>query len=185
MRYLICLIILSIAPLANAQAPVEPAKPGKPHALFARDAGIWDCQVKMYHKGPKAPPTISKGVESVELVSDGLYARSTFTFNDRGRRFEGHSLVGYDPRSKEYVGVWVDNYTTIPSQTRGVYDETKKTLTVHSTAVDGEGNELQTRQVTRYIDDFTKTLEIALIVEVNKRKIRIKLTEVIAKKRQE
>jgi hypothetical protein len=96
--------------LASAQP--QP-KPGKAHALLARDAGTWDCNIKMFFQGPSGPPAEFKGVEVNKLVSGGLYLQTSFTYPMGGRgAFEGHSLMGYDPRSKKYVGTWVDNFTS-------------------------------------------------------------------------
>ncbi|MCH7688437.1 MAG: DUF1579 family protein, partial [Planctomycetes bacterium] len=136
-----------------------------------------------FFKGPQGPPTESKGVEVNKLVSGDLYLQRSFTYLMRDRRFEGHSLMGYDPRSKKYVGTWVDNFSSIPSQFTAEYDEKAKTLTVHRTAVDGSGKQLETRQVTTWLDDSNKKFEIFLIVEAGGKKIDIKLMEATAKKR--
>ncbi len=177
---LFCMAAVCISTFANAQ---DLRKPGEAHQLFARDAGTWDCDVKMFHKGPKGPPTKSKGVEVNQLVCGGLYMQTSFTFQDRDRKFEGHSLMGYDPRSKKYVGTWVDNFTSVPSQIKGVYNKKAKTLTVHSVVVDGSGNEIKSKQITTWLDESRKKLEIFMVVEVGDKAIDIKLMEMMAKKR--
>jgi hypothetical protein len=78
----------------------------------------------MFFRGPDSPPAAFKGVEVNKLVSGDLYLQTSFKcpMGDRGE-FEGHSLMGYDPRSKKYVGAWVDNFTSVPSQLTGEFNE--------------------------------------------------------------
>ena len=181
---LLGVVVLCLPALAHAQAPGNPGKPGKAHELFARDAGTWDCDVKMFFAGPGMPPVESKGVEVNELVSGGLYMRTSLSYpmGDRGE-FEGHSLIGYDPRINKYVGTWVDNFTSIPSQISGEYDENSKTLTVHRTVVDGRGNELKSKDVTTWTDDSKKNVAVFLIVKTGDKELEIKLMEMTATKR--
>jgi hypothetical protein len=165
-----------------AQEPPAP-QPAEAHKVLADDAGTWDAVVKMYHRGPAAPATESRGVETNELVCGGLYSRSTFKYQMGGREFEGHGLIGYDPRSKEYVGTWVDNFSAIPSSVTGKYDAKQKTLTLFSKAVDDSGNEMTTKQVTTFVDGKTKTLQIFLVVETGGRTRDVKLMDVTSKTR--
>ena len=168
---------------AVAEAQENP-KPGKPHELLALDAGTWDCDVKMFLGGPDAPPSTYKGVEINKLVSGGLYLQSSFTYPMGGQReFEGHSLMGYNPRTKKYVGTWVDNFTSVPSAIDGEYDEKTKTLTIHTTVVDGQGNEMKSKNATKWLDDSKKEFAAYLIVEAGGQKMEIKLMEMTATKR--
>jgi len=165
-----------------AQEPSTPQSTAA-HKIFADDAGTWDADVNMYFQGPRGPASRSKGVETNELVSGGKYSRTTFKYKMRDKEFEGHGLFGYDPRSKEYVGLWVDNFTSIPSQLKGTYDAEQRTLTMFGTVVDDAGNEMKQKQVTKYVDSKTKTLEIFLIVEAGGKSQEIKLMDMTAKKR--
>jgi hypothetical protein len=154
-----------------------------PHKVFAEEAGTWDATVKMYFRGPNGPPTESSGVQTVELVSGGKFSRTTSTYMMRDREFEGHGLFGYDPRTSEYTGLWVDNFTTIPTQLKGTYDVAKKTLTLHGTVADGAGNEIKQKQVTTFVDAQTKTLEIFMLIDADGTTQEVKLMEMTATKR--
>jgi hypothetical protein len=162
----------------------EAPKPTAAHALLASNVGTWDCDVNLYFRGPQSPPTEVKGVEENKLLGGGLYLQRSFTYPMRNRQFEGHLLMGYDPRSKKYVGTWVDNFTSVPSQVQGDYDENAKTLTVRNAVVDRSGNELKQKQVTTWLEDSKKKLEIYLIVEAGGKETEIKLMEMVATKRQ-
>ena len=153
------------------------------HKILANDAGTWDTAVKMYFQGPTGPAMEYKGVETVELVSGSLYSRTTSKCKMGDQDFEGHTLVGYNPRSKEYTGTAVNNFTTAPVQMKGTYDAEKKTLTMFSAVVDGTGNEISQKQITRFIDDRTKTFTTFMLADAGGKDTEIKLMEVTAKKR--
>lgn len=158
-------------------------KPAEAHQLLAKDAGTWDTVVKMFFQGPGAPAVEYKGVETVELVSGGLYSRTTSKCKMGDQDYEGHTLVGYNPRSREYTGTSVNNFVPAPMQLKGTHDAEKKTLTMLSTVVDGKGNELKQKEVTKFIDDKTKTFTSFMLVDAGGKEVEIKLMEVTAKKR--
>ncbi len=175
-------VLVCSAPLAAQEFPTP--KPTEAHKVLSAEEGMWDATVKMFFQGPDGPPVEYKAVEKVEMVSSGLHSRSTFNCKMGDTDFEGHALIGYDPRSKEYVGTWVDNFTTVPSHMKGKYDDKKKTLTMLSTVVDAtSGQELKQKQVTTFVDDRTKTFVIYLIVDAGGEEMEVKLMEMTAKKR--
>jgi len=176
------IVVLAVL-LLGTQLWAQDLKPTEAHKIFAADAGTWDAVVKMYFRGPKGPATESAGVESNELVSGGMCFRRTFKYKIRDKEFEGHGLFGYDPRSQEYVGTWVDNRTAVPTALKGKYDSTSKTLTMLGTVVDGSGNEFKQKQITTFIDDQTKKLEILLVIDADGKSQEIKIMEMTAKKR--
>jgi hypothetical protein len=181
MRAFLCLSAICFATGAASQTATkhQPA-----HDLIAKEAGTWDCDVKMYLKGPKAEPSEFKGVEVNTLVSGGLYVQTSFKFKmGNAREFEGHSLIGYDPRAKAYVGTWVDNLTTIPRQIKGEYNEAVKTLTTRSTVVDNAGKEIQSKEITTWLDDAKKKTEIFMIIDIGGKQTDVILMESTATKR--
>jgi hypothetical protein len=180
MRSLACLVAICLTTSAFGQ-PAPNRQPA--HDLFAKEAGTWDCDVKMYLKGPTAAPSEFKGVEVNTLVSGGLYVQTSFKFKMGAREFEGHSLVGYDPRSKTYVGTWVDNFTSIPRQIKSEYNEAAKTLTTRSTVVDGAGKEIQNKEVVTWLDNGKKKLEIFMIIDSAGKQTEVILMESTATKR--
>jgi hypothetical protein len=175
-------LVAAPSALLRAQGPPNP-QPTDAHKVFAADAGTWDADIKMYHQGPSGPAAESKGVETNELVSGGLYLQTTFKGKMAERDFEGHGLFGYDSRTKEYTGLWVDNFTTIPSQLKGKYDAAAKTLTMYGVVVDGAGNEMRQKQVTKYPDERTKRFEIFLLIGEGDAAQEVKIMEMTLKKR--
>jgi hypothetical protein len=181
LRLILCLGVCALPDVTSAQ-DAKPAS--KPHELLARSAGTWDCDVKMFFRGPQAPAAEFKGTEVNELVSGGKYLRTSFsyTMGNRGK-FEGHSLLGFDPRTKRYVGTWVDNFTAAPSRIDEEYDEQSNTMTDHRTVVDGAGNEIESKHITTWLDDSRKKVEIFMIVRDGDKTTETKLMEMVATKR--
>jgi hypothetical protein len=182
MKQTATLTVVAFASQAWAQGPPDP-EPTDAHKILADDAGTWDAAVKMYFRGPTGPATESTGIETNELVSGGLFARRTFKYKVRNKDFEGHGLFGYDPRSKEYTGTWVDNLTAVPTQLKGKFDAESKTLTMLGAVVDASGKEIKQKQVTTFVDDATKTFEIFIIVDASGKTHDVKIMEMTAKRR--
>ena len=90
--------------------------------------------------------------------------------------------MGYDPRAKQYTGVWVDNFGSVPTQMKGTYNEETKTMTIVSKVVDvASGQEFQQKQVTQWTDANTKTFQIFLLAGDQE----VKLMEMTGKKQKE
>ncbi|QDU36854.1 hypothetical protein Mal4_11540 [Maioricimonas rarisocia] len=178
----VALVMLLVTP-AFAQDFPNP-QPGDAHEILARDAGTWDCTLRMYLQGPDGEPTEYKGTEVNRLVSGDLYLRTRFTAKMGDRKFEGHGLMGYDPRSEKYTGTWVDNFSVIPSRFSGTYDAESKTLTIYNTVVhDESGAEFKQKQVTVWEDDSHKEFTIYLVVESDGKTQDVKLMEMTAVKK--
>ena len=184
-RLLISLGLLALAAQLTAQEAHKfpTPKPTEAHRILANNAGTWDTVVKIFFQGPTAPPMEYKGVETAELVSGGLYLRTTSKCKMGDQDYEGHSLVGYNPRSKEYMGTAVNNFGPAPVQLKGTYDAEKKTLTMLSAVVDGKGNEIKQKEVTKFIDDKTKMFTSYMLVNAGGKEMEVKLMEVTARKR--
>lgn len=138
----------------------------------------------MFFAGPDQPGSEFKGVETNKLVGGGLFVHSDFKSQMGDRTFEWQSLMGYDHRTKTYIGTWVDSFSSVPTQMKGAYDEKTKTMTVVSKVVSDEsGEELVQRQVTTWIDENTKKFEIFLVVEAGGQKVDVKLMDMTSRKR--
>jgi len=182
MRTLLCFLVVFVPTCASAQELPNP-KPGKVREILASNVGTWDCEVKMFLQGPGEPPLESKGVEVNKLVSSDLYLQTSFTCQLGDPKFEGHALTGYDPRSKKYIGTWVDNLSTIPMQLKGEYDERSITYTVRSTVVGETGHEVQQKQITVWTDSAQKKVETYWIIEQGEKRVDAKVMAMTATKR--
>ena len=96
-------------------------------ALLAPFAGTWATEFSMV--GMPA----SKGAEVVTAFPHGLAVAVT----SRADGYEGHGLIGYDPRTGKYMHVWADTMTPGLMVSEGHFSADGKSFTVegeHETA---------------------------------------------------
>ena len=117
------------APPAAGMQMQDPKTPE--HAAIAPFAGTWTCTMKS--EAMPGVPGMEKaaettGTETSELVCNGLWLKSAVkgTAPD-GKPFEGLWLLGYDPHSKSYTGIWASNQEEPSSVMKGSFDSAKKT----------------------------------------------------------
>lgn len=152
---LVTMVALVAAPSTRAQM----AEPGEQHKNMAREAGVWDANVKRW-MAPDAPPMPSKGVETNKMFGD-FWLISKFEMDMGGMKFKGRGQYGYDPKKKKYVGTWVDTMSPYLSTMEGEYDVETHTLTMHATGTNPmTGEEEKMKMVSKYIDENTKKFEI-------------------------
>ena len=178
-QFTLSMIALLVA-AAHASGQDFPApKPGEGQKIFVEDVGTWDAVMKMYFEGPQGPAVEYKGVEVNELVSGGLFLKTSFKAKMGDVDFEGHGLVGYDEETKEYLSTWVDTFSATPTQTKGTWDAETKTLTVFNTVDGPDGAQMKMKQVTTRTGPGTKKMEHFLLLGDQ----AVKLMELVATKR--
>jgi hypothetical protein len=103
----------------------------------------------------------SKGTETTELFPGGMWLVSHFKGEVFGMPFSGTGTTGYDPIDKKYVGTWIDSISPHLTVLKGEYDDAKKTMTSIAEGRDfATGQVTQSKHITRFIDDNTRTFEI-------------------------
>ncbi len=131
--------------------------PSAQHALLA--AGIGDWNVTCTTLVPGQPAVEEKCAERVLPICDGKWFWSDFTGSMMGQPFEGHSLMGYDEGSKQYVSFWIDSYTATHSRTDGTYDAATKQWTFAGEC-DMGGKPAKIHQVYAQKDADTRDLQM-------------------------
>jgi hypothetical protein len=119
-----------------------------------RDVGTWDVAITMFR--PSGEPELSKGTEVNVMLGD-YWLIGTFEGELQGARFTGWRRTGFDPDQEELVVSWVDSLSPHPTDTRGKFDESMRTLTTTGTGKTPFGAELETRVVTEYGADGSRT----------------------------
>ena len=140
-------------------------QPGLPqasdaHKLLHKDVGTWDATMKIWLQ-EDGQPLESKGTETNELLPGGMWIISRYEGDFAGMPFKGVGTIGYDPVEKKYVGTWVDSISPHLTILKGEYDAETKTFTSIAEGRDFESGEvMQSRHVSRYLDDNTRTFEM-------------------------
>jgi len=110
-----------------AFAVPRPAAEDVPRAkeLLKHFAGTWD--VEMTFAG--MPP--SKGTETNHLLTHGLVLVTEYRAPmGPGQEFEGHGLMGFNPRTGAWTSVWADSMDPNISINEGTWSADGKTFTV-------------------------------------------------------
>lgn len=183
MKRVVSLIVLLMfaAPSWGQEAP--PLKLADAKKILAGYVGMWNASVKSYFRGADGPVTESTGVETTEAVCAGAALRTSFKFKLKGIGFDGHGLLGFDARSKEFTATHVSNFVPTPYQSRGQYDAERKTLTMINIIVDQSGKEQRQKEVITLVDEANKTIVFYDLVEKDGQKQEVKLMEITLKKR--
>jgi hypothetical protein len=163
----LCLCLATFLPAtAGAQESPPAPKPTPEHQILAADAGTWDATIKSYMGGPDAEPSLSKGVESNEVMTGGLWVLSRFEGSFGPAKFEGRGQFGYDPLKKKFVGTWIDSMSPSLSTLEGTYDAKTRTMTYVGDGYDPSGKiKFTQRLVTVTKEDGTRVFTMSMKFE--------------------
>jgi uncharacterized protein DUF1579 len=133
-------------------------KPGPEHEVLKQDVGTWDAVVEMLEPGK--PPVASKGVETVSLMTGGLWTMTDFKSTIMNAPFQGHGQNGFDPSKKKYVTSWVDSMSTGITLGEYSYDAKTKTMKGWMEGPDMTGKVMKMTQTTEWKDADTRVFSM-------------------------
>jgi uncharacterized protein DUF1579 len=147
-----------VASLALAQEMPPLPKPGPEHEVLKQEVGTWDCVVEMLEPGK--PPVVTKGTETVSLMTGGLWTMTDFKATIMNAPFQGHGQNGFDPGKKKYVTSWVDSMS--PGLILGEYSYDAKTKTMKGSmeGPDATGKTMKMNQTTEWKDADTRVFTL-------------------------
>jgi hypothetical protein len=96
----------------------------------------------------------------VQAICNNRWLWSDFKGQFVGMPFEGHALVGYDPKAKQYVSFWLDSMSSVCAETAGNFDEAKKAYTFAGSSVDPTGKPMTIQETLTWKDDNTRVLQM-------------------------
>jgi hypothetical protein len=138
----------------------EMPKPGPEHEVLKLDVGTWDAVVEMLEPGK--PPTVSKGTETVTVMTGGLWTMTDFKSTIMNAPFQGHGQNGFDPSKKKYVSSWVDSMTTSITLGEYTYDAKTKTMKGFMEGPDMTGKMMKMSQTTEWKDADTRVFSMSM-----------------------
>ena len=127
----------------------QPEAPTKHHKMLQKAVGHWEGTLTSFD--PSAPPTPMPAKETITAFGP-FWIRTEFECDYMGQKYEGIGYSGYDPKTEQYVGSWVDNMSSHFAKMTG-----KRTADGHlemrwmSPGMDGKM--LPHRYVMKYADD--------------------------------
>jgi len=145
---------------AETKAWTNYMTPGPVHDMMAKSAGAWSGKCTFWMK-PGAPPTTAMVDAKNEMILGGRYLQSKNTGEMMGMPFEGIGVTAYDNATKKFINTWMDNMGTGIMTLEGTWDDNTKSITFKGKAVDPmTGKEAPVRQILKFVDDNTQSLEM-------------------------
>jgi hypothetical protein len=119
-------VLQCFSSMCGAQELPEMPKPLKEHAWLEQFAGEWDYVTEV--KPPGQQEAIQfKGEEKSRMIG-GFWLLAENNGEMMGLPFTGIMTLGYDPKSKSYLGTWVDSMGDYMWQYKGAVEGKKLTL---------------------------------------------------------
>lgn len=142
---------------AAMEAMMKAMAPGEMHAVLAKQAGTWDCTMKMFMPG--MPETPEKGTMTIEMIMGGRYQHFMYKGSFMGQAFEGAGTAGYNNVTKKFESTWMDNMGTGTMFSTGELDKEGK-LVMHTEFADPmTGKMTKQREVTTHKSDNEALME--------------------------
>ncbi len=116
--------------------------PGAGHARLEQFVGTWDTKMTFVME-PGATPEISQGTSEHRFVLGGRYLEERLEATAMGMRFEGLGYTGYDNARKQYVGTWMDNFSTGIMGVAGVGKATDRKMESETVGFDPFGKRIR------------------------------------------
>ena len=130
------------------------------HKILESLVGEWDVKVRFYFPDPKKPSE-SKGIMTRKMILGGNLLQESFAGDFVGQPVVGLSLIGFDANKERFVTIWCDSMSTSMTQTQGIYDAPKKTLTSLGELHDPNTKKMmRARDVLRIISKDEQILEM-------------------------
>jgi hypothetical protein len=98
--------------VADMQACMMAATPGKQHEYLAKSVGAWNGKTTMW-MAPGAEPMKSECTSTVTSLMDGRFIKVEVTGDMPGMGpFKGQGTYGFDNVSQKFVATWIDSQST-------------------------------------------------------------------------
>ncbi|WP_149496370.1 DUF1579 domain-containing protein [Roseiconus lacunae] len=140
--------------ILDSQSLAQFPTAGPEYDIFKEDIGEWDVEITSFFTGA---PVVTKGTETNEMLGD-FWLITSFEGEMLGQKFKGRGSTGYDDKTKQYVGTWIDSLSPGMMHLKGDYDKEKKTLTLTGMAPGMDGNPAKHRMTTVYEDGQRVTM---------------------------
>lgn len=129
------------------------AEPSEHHAVLEHTVGVWNASCKMY-MAEGAEPMPMKGTETNTRLG-GFWVVSKFEGSMMGMPFLGYSQIGYDSKTKKYIGTWIDSMSETFTVMEGRYVAETKTMIMEYEQDTGAGP-VDVVSEDKFVDENTR-----------------------------
>lgn len=114
---------------ADVEACMLAGIPGKMHEALAAEAGEWSGKATHW-MGPDSDPIVSECTFVITPMLDGRFTKTEMKGEMPGMGpYHGFGVQGFDNVSQQFVGTWIDSYSTGIANGIGKRSDDGKTLT--------------------------------------------------------
>jgi len=145
-------------PGKDAQARYEPPSgPGAGQAFLKTFEGDWTVERNFYPPSGKAVNRAT-GECRQQMVQDGRFLQSDFTFHQDGKTTTGTGISGFDPQTGLFTTFWYDSRSTRFSirQSREPFDG--KQIVLYSVSLSGSHGDEHTSRTVSFLEDNGRRL---------------------------
>lgn len=136
---------------AGAQEQMPPMEvPTAEHRALIATQGTWTGTMSM--PLPDGTTMTARATETNTPIG-AFWSQSTFSCEFMGMPYVGTGSMGYNPKTKKFIGTWVDNMTSFLALMEGEMSSDGKTLTMSWDAPDETGKIVQHRSETQRTED--------------------------------
>jgi len=135
-------------------------EPQKEHRWLEKLVGEWTYDIEAI-MGPDKPPEKSKGSETVRSLG-GLWTVGEGASETPGcGPAQTMMTLGYDPRTKRFVGTWIGSMMDYLWHYDGELDAAGKVLTLNAEgpAMSGDGKMAKYQDIIEFLSDDHRTLK--------------------------
>ncbi|MEZ6235807.1 MAG: DUF1579 domain-containing protein [Phycisphaerales bacterium] len=111
---------------ASMEAWMRASALGPAHEWLGQFIGAWDVTMTI-NMGPE--PMVTRGHTEYTWLMEGRYLQDNLTSDFMGMPMSGYGISGFDNNRNQFVGIWMDSFSTGISMMYGSLDPTGTILT--------------------------------------------------------
>lgn len=145
-------VSFAIVGLTSTAMAQQMPTPSEEHKLVMQDVGDWTI------KGKMLMPTGFQNFKGEEkVVSIGKFWTVSHYSSDAMGGLKGSATMGFDPKTKKFVGTWVDSFMPAVTRMKGTYDKKTKTMTYETVGTGMDGKPMPGRIIIKHKDENSHT----------------------------
>lgn len=139
--------------VGDPQNSFEPRSgPGAGQKFLEKFVGDWDVEKRLYLRGGE--PVRMKGTCRQDLIHEGRFLRSEFSFERDGRKSTGTGLIGFETAGDKFTSFWTDSRSTRMSVRQSEQPFSGNEIVLFSKSIGEEPNNARrSKTITKVEDD--------------------------------
>ncbi len=137
-------LVICVGLVSQITAQQQPS-PSDEYKIVMMDVGDWAITGKML-----MPEGFQEFKGEEKIVAVGKFWTVSHYNPDMFGGLKGSTTIGFDPKTKKFIGTWVDSFQPTVTHMKGTYDKKTKTMTHVTTGIGMDGKPMQGKIVIQY-----------------------------------